>query len=98
MWLRKYRSSDCKYLAKLFYQMVHCINARDYTEEQLNAWATGKVELQEWDKSFREHKTIVAVEETEIVGFGDGVCFLVWLSDLHAKYFSPSSFCRYTFL
>lgn len=31
---------------------VHCINAKDYTEEQLNAWATGKVDIQEWDSSF----------------------------------------------
>lgn len=71
MQLREYRSSDCKYLAELFYHTIHCTNARDYTEEQLNAWATGKVELQKWNKSFREHKTIVAVEKTEIVGFGD---------------------------
>lgn len=71
MFLREYRSSDCDRLAELFYQTVHCINARDYTEEQLNAWATGKVDIQEWDGSFREHKTILAVEGTEIVGFGD---------------------------
>lgn len=71
MQLREYKPSDCKHLAELFYQTVHCINARDYTEEQVNAWATGKVDLQEWDQSFREHKTIVAVEGTEIVGFGD---------------------------
>ena len=71
MLLREYKSSDCNCLTELFYQTVHCINAKDYTEEQLNAWATGKVNKQEWDSSFRKHKTIVAVEGTEIVGFGD---------------------------
>ena len=71
MQLRGYKTSDCEQLAELFYRTVHSMNAKDYTEEQLNAWATGKVDLQEWDKSFREHKTIVAIEGDEIVGFGD---------------------------
>ncbi|MDD7388557.1 MAG: GNAT family N-acetyltransferase [Lachnospiraceae bacterium] len=71
MQLRGYKTSDCEKLAELFFNSVHSINAKDYTEEQLNVWATGKVDLQEWDKSFQEHKTIVAVEGGEIIGFGD---------------------------
>lgn len=71
MQLREYKTSDCEQLAELFYQTIHSVNTRDYTKEQLNVWATGKVDLQEWDKSFREHKTIVAVESDEIIGFGD---------------------------
>ena len=71
MELREYRSSDCVQLAELFYQTVHSVNARDYTPAQLDAWATGKVDLAEWDASFRKHDTIVAVENSVIVGFGD---------------------------
>jgi putative acetyltransferase len=71
MQLREYKSADCEQLAELFYQTVHSINAKDYTKEQLDAWATGKVDLQQWDKSFKEHKTIVGTENGEIVGFGD---------------------------
>lgn len=71
MRLREYVSSDCERLARLFYQTVHSINAKDYTKEQLDVWATGKVNLREWDKSFLEHHTVVAVENDEIVGFGD---------------------------
>lgn len=71
MQLRGYKTGDCEQLARLFYQTVHSINAKDYTKEQLDAWATGKVNLQDWDKSFREHKTVVAVKNEEIVGFGD---------------------------
>ena len=41
---------------------------------QLNAWATGKVDLTEWDASFLRHKTVVAVEGAAIVGFGDMDC------------------------
>lgn len=71
MQLREYRTSDCEQLTELFYNTVHSINAKDYTEEQLNVWATGKVDSQQWNKSFKEHKTIVAIEGDEIVGFGD---------------------------
>ena len=71
MRLRKYRTSDCGHLAELFYHTVHSVNAKDYTKEQLDAWATGIVDLKEWDASFLKHHTVVAVENHEIVGFGD---------------------------
>lgn len=71
MKLREYKMTDCEQLAKLFYNTVHSVNAKDYTEEQLNVWATGSVDLQEWNYSFLKHKTVVAVEDDEIVGFGD---------------------------
>ena len=71
MQLRKYRTSDCEHLAELFYQTVHSINIKDYTKEQLDVWATGTVDLKEWDKSFLKHRTVVAVENNEILGFGD---------------------------
>lgn len=45
MLLRNYQTSDCEKLAALFYQTVHCVNVRDYTKEQLNAWATGQIDL-----------------------------------------------------
>ena len=69
--IRKYISSDCQFLAKLFYDTVHTINAKDYTKEQLNVWATGEVDLERWNKSFLNHYTVVAVENGEFVGFGD---------------------------
>lgn len=43
--IRKYIPSDCEHLAELFYRTVHTINAVDYTQEQLNVWATGRVNL-----------------------------------------------------
>ena len=71
MWIREYKPADCEQLAELFYNTVHSINAKDYAEEQLNVWATGRVDLQEWNLSFLKHKTIVAIENDEIIGFGD---------------------------
>ena len=71
MQIRKYRPSDCRELAELFYDTVHTVNAGDYTKEQLDAWTTGHVDLEAWDRSFREHHTLVALEDGAVIGFGD---------------------------
>ena len=71
MQLRRYKQSDCRELAELFYNTVHTVNAADYNNEQLNAWATGHVDLEAWNKSLLEHYSIVAVDNGIIVGLGD---------------------------
>ena len=71
MTIREYRSSDLREIVELFYDTVHTVNARDYTPEQLNAWADGRVDLAEWGRSLFERIAVVAEEDGEIVGFGD---------------------------
>lgn len=71
MEIREYQQSDCEILAELFYNTVHTVNAKDYTKEQLDVWATGKVDLEKWNQSLQEHDSVVAVEDEMIVGFGD---------------------------
>ena len=71
MELRLYRSEDCPALAQIFYDTVHTVNARDYTPEQLDAWADGHVDLDAWNTSFLAHHTLVAEENGEILGFAD---------------------------
>lgn len=71
MYIREYEPADCSEIAALFYQTVHEVNKKDYTSEQLNVWATGKVDLAAWNHSFLEHYTLVAVENGRIAGFGD---------------------------
>ena len=71
MEIRQYKQSDCKEMADLFYNTVHTINAKDYTKEQIDVWATGQVDLEKWNQSFQEHFTVVAVDYETIVGFGD---------------------------
>lgn len=43
MLIRKYKFSDCKELAELFYNTVHSVNAKDYNERQLNVWANHRL-------------------------------------------------------
>lgn len=69
--IRPYRSSDCQTLTELFYHTVHTVNAKDYTPAQLDAWATGHVDLAQWDQSLQAHYSLVAVDDGVIVGFGD---------------------------
>lgn len=71
MIIRNYLASDCRELADLFYNTVHTINAYDYSKEQLDAWASGQVDLTKWNQAFLEHYTLVAIENGRIVGFGD---------------------------
>lgn len=71
MKIRDYKAEDCKLLAELFYETVHTVNAKDYNEEQLSAWADGELDLDKWNRSFLEHYTVVAVEDNVIAGFGD---------------------------
>lgn len=69
--LRKYHPSDCQALAELFYDTVHTVCKNDYSEKQLDAWATGNIDLVKWNQSFRSHYTIVAEINGSIAGFGD---------------------------
>lgn len=71
MELREYRSGDLPELLTLFYNTVHIVNARDYTPDQLDAWADGTPDTAAWDRSLREHRTLVAVQDGRMVGFAD---------------------------
>lgn len=71
MELREYRQEDCREMAELFYETVRTVNRRDYTEEQVMAWAPGIPDLEQWNRSFLDHYTLVAWEGGRIVGFGD---------------------------
>jgi len=44
---------------------------KDYTREQLDAWATGQVDLEQWNRQLLEHYSVVAADGRTIVGFGD---------------------------
>lgn len=95
--IRPYRSSDCPALAELFYETVHTVNAAHYTPDQLDAWADGKVDLEAWDSSFREHYTLVAEEEGEILGFGDiaadGYLDRLYVHRLHQRQGIAAALC-----
>jgi len=72
--IRTYEDSDLEAIAKLFYDTVHTVNARDYSAEQLDAWASpddNETRMAAWGHSLRRHITYVAVTRGCIVGFAD---------------------------
>lgn len=71
MKIRAYKPEDCSSLAALFYDTVHSVNAKDYSEEQLQAWADGTADLQAWNHSFLQSFTVVAEQDGLITGFGN---------------------------
>ena len=71
MYIRGYEKKDCKEITELFYNTVHTVNARDYTAKELNAWTGESVDCDKWNRSLKEHFTLVAVEDGVITGFGD---------------------------
>lgn len=71
MLLREYAMADCPILAELFYNTVHEVNAKDYSKQQLAVWATGSVDLGQWNQRFMVSSTVVAEQDGIIVGFGN---------------------------
>lgn len=59
------------YLGELFYQTIHIVNQKDYTPEQLQAWAPTRVAPAGWHEKFLHTFTQIAVLENKIVGFGN---------------------------
>ena len=68
--LRKYNAEDCDSVSKLFYETIHCINAKDYTEAQLSAWAKDCDALKSRQNDLLEQVAIVAEIDGITVGFG----------------------------
>lgn len=71
MKIRPYQPADCPVLANLFYQTIHSVNLGDYTQQQVDAWATGTVDLERWNREFSERLALIAEEDGIIAGFGD---------------------------
>jgi putative acetyltransferase len=62
---------DAGAIAKLFHETVHTVNARDYTQEQVDAWAPRRFSAEEWQRRMRGKRVWVAVDRSRIVGFAE---------------------------
>lgn len=69
--IRRYHPQDLNQIAKLFYETVHTINIRDYSQKQVDVWASGKIDFKDWNRSFLQHYSIVVENNGMIAGFGD---------------------------
>ncbi|KTD41563.1 GNAT family N-acetyltransferase [Legionella parisiensis] len=72
-YIRTFEPGDEAEIYQLFYETVHNVNCKDYTKEQLQAWAPINPNLSEWQKSLIKNYTFVAIdkESDKIIGFSD---------------------------
>lgn len=69
--IRPYSPDDLIHIITLFRNTIHAVNSKDYTPEQLNAWAPQNIDAERWGARLLEHYTVVAECDTVICGFGD---------------------------
>jgi putative acetyltransferase len=69
--IRDYKAGDAPEIVRLFFETVRSVNRADYSDEQLNAWAPGLPELEEWHARMAGRRTLVAEESGEVVGFAE---------------------------
>lgn len=74
MRIRKYIESDCLTLLELFFNTVRSVNIKEYSQEQVEAWAPDnyiQAKYERWSKTLKENFTLVAEIDDKIVGFAD---------------------------
>ena len=74
MQIRRYKEKDLEQIIDLFYATVHLVNCKDYSGEQVNAWASfdeREAKYTNWGDSFTRNTTFVAIEHQRIIGFSD---------------------------
>lgn len=59
--IRDYRLEDAKALMDIFYNTIHKVNIKDYTQAQVDAWAPDeKYKIEDWEKRFSRTNPIIA--------------------------------------
>ncbi|MFK8186474.1 MAG: GNAT family N-acetyltransferase [Phormidesmis sp.] len=69
--IRKYISGEEEALWAIYFGAVRNVCIRDYTDEQVKAWAPDEVDMDSWREKIRQLNPYVAVLEGEIVGYAD---------------------------
>lgn len=74
MELRPYQPQDARATREVFERAVHMTASRDYSSEQIDAWAPvgiADADLAAWSNARNSAHTVVAVEGDQVVGFTD---------------------------
>jgi putative acetyltransferase len=63
--------NDTEEIMQLFYDTVHRINIRDYSQVQVDAWAPEHMDTQKWIERMQDRMTYVAEENGKVIGFAE---------------------------
>jgi N-acetylglutamate synthase-like GNAT family acetyltransferase len=71
MRIRGFHPDDTAIIVELFRDTVHQVNSRDYTREQVEAWAPQEIDQERWLARLANSFTLVAVDGGQIIGFAN---------------------------
>jgi putative acetyltransferase len=89
MLVRPFNDGDEPALQAVFYSAIHTIAAKDYTPEQLDAWAPHRPDWEAWTARMRALRPFVAEADGRVVGYADlqttGYIDHFFVSSKHAR-------------
>lgn len=71
MRIRQVKRADIAQISHLYFETVHRVNSRDYSPEQIDAWAPRIYPDTFWQRRVRRYRVLVAEEEDAVVGFAE---------------------------
>ncbi len=71
MLVRAFKDGDEPALQAVFYSAVHIIAAKDYSVEQLDAWAPHRPDWEAWTSRMQGLRPLVAEADGRVVGYAD---------------------------
>lgn len=69
--IRNYQTSDAKALWEIYFHTVRNVNVRDYSQQQVEAWAPSSFDSELWQKRMNELLPFVAELDGCVVGYTD---------------------------
>lgn len=67
--IRQATSEDLPEITSIFRDTIIHVNSKDYSEKQIEVWASGADDIKKWEDQINKFYFIVAVIENTIVGF-----------------------------
>lgn len=69
--IRPYQAKDTATLWQLFFNTIRQINVQDYTQEQVEAWASKDINMKDWIEHLNQLSPYIAEINGKIVGYAD---------------------------
>ncbi|OLO12793.1 GNAT family N-acetyltransferase [Chromohalobacter japonicus] len=69
--IRRFRIGEERELFEVFHSAIHLVASRDYTPEQINAWAPVSLDQELWARKMRDIKPFVVEIDEKVVGYAD---------------------------
>lgn len=69
--IRRFKPTDVHQIAQLFHDTIRQINIKDYTDDQVKAWAPDDLYFRDWETKCSGMYTYIAEDKIVIAGFAE---------------------------